>query len=126
MTPSHNPRGFSLLYVIAMVTLLSIAATSLVGTTAMRYHHSQLSRDRLQALQCAQAGLLWARARIEAGEIPEGLASLPLGEAGAAQITAAATPDGLRIVALGTAFRGGEPQAGRRLEVLWHPARQQP
>jgi Tfp pilus assembly protein PilX len=120
---SARRRGASLLLVIALVTLLTLAAVSLMGTTAVRYHATQFARDRLQALECAQAGLLAARAQMESGNSPDSTIALALGDVGSARVTFTPQGEGLRVASLGSALRDGEVQATRLLEVVWEVGR---
>jgi type II secretory pathway component PulK len=113
-------RGITLLYVIGAMAVMMIVVSSLIAMASQRYHHAQFSRDRLQALECAQAGLLWARGCLRRGETlgPEPQ-TLDLGPAGRVRVTAREASEGLHIEAVGITLRDGESQATRRLEVLW-------
>lgn len=107
---------------IGFMTLAFLAASGLLLAAAGRYSHAQLIRDRLQALECAQAGLLWARRALDAGETLPPLSRLDLGPAGFVTIAPAPEGGAPRLLLTGSARRDGEPQASRTLEVLLEEA----
>lgn len=120
-------RGTTLLFAVGMLAVMMMAAAELVTRTGERYHHAQLSRDRLQAIECARGGLLWARRRLDAGALALGTpVSVELGEAGYARVTVTEEGTGFRVAAEGVALRLGEPVATRRMEVLWRPLEIEP
>ncbi|MBN1477397.1 hypothetical protein JXA47_11640 [Candidatus Sumerlaeota bacterium] len=113
-------RGVTLLLVIGLVAVMMMAVSSVMMLTTERYHHAQLMRDRMQALECARAGLLWARARLEAGEGLRSREELDLGgEVGAVLILTEDFGDTVRLTAVGTAWRDSTPQTDRRLVAVW-------
>jgi hypothetical protein len=101
--------------VIGMVAVMMMFATMLMTQAGQRYHHAQFIRDRLQANQCAQAGLLWTQSRIRSGEEMLGIHSLDFGEVGLAEVVVTRDASGIRLAATGTALRDSTPQATRRL-----------
>ena len=113
-------RGVTLLLVIGLVAVMMMAVSSVTMLTTERYHHAQLMRDRMQALECARAGLLWARERLEAGETLRSREELDFGgEVGAVLILTEDFGDTVRLTAVGTARRDSTAQTDRRLVAVW-------
>lgn len=112
-------RGITLLLVIGLVAVMMMAVSSVMMLTTERYHHAQLMRDRMQALECARAGLLWAHERFEAGDAILPREEIDFGEVGAVVILAEDEGDLLRVTAVGTARRDNTPQTDRRLVAVW-------
>jgi type II secretory pathway component PulK len=112
-------RGVSLLLVIGLVAVMMMAVSSVMMLTTERYHHAQLMRDRMQALECARAGLLWAHERCEAGDVIGPRAEIDFGEVGAVVILTEKWGDSVRLTVVGTARRDSTPQTDRRLVAVW-------
>ncbi len=107
----------ALLLAIGAVTAMMVAVMGVMALASRRYHHAQLTRDRLQALQCAQAGLLWANAQRDAGRALESETRLDLGEAGSVTIRIAEPTQ--RVTAEGLSGRSPARSVTRRLEAVW-------
>lgn len=109
-------RGFTLLFVTGMLLIISMAVAGLATTAAIHYRHVQVAHDRLQALECAQAGIIWARRAIANGD-DVASTMLSLGDDTQVRI-ACQESDGTWIVeSIGETLRHDEVVAQRRLSV---------
>jgi hypothetical protein len=116
-------RGMTLMLAIGMLTITMLAAMGLMLAAGERYAHAQRMRDRLQALECAQAGVLWARESLRNTGTLDAAVRLDFGDIGASAVTASAEAAGWRVTATGSTRRDGAEQVTRTLDVVLPEAR---